>query len=634
MTENNPSVKKHSFKKTGFDLTLSLIAVIFAGSVFFLTHKKGLGPLPEILLFAGSIPLAKDIYSGLIRRQIPLEFPVLFTLLALSIMNRMDIASIFLLLILAGHIFRLLIQKKVQDSVLSLAQYLPVTAWKKIGGELVSVSPSTLLPGDEIIVKPGERVPVDGVLSGERGTVDESVITGESRPVEKIHGQKLVSASINIGSPIQVTVTTSSSQSTLYQMQKLVEESQRQSNPLSLFTTRYAGWTSVSSLIVVSFYYLWKKDIDQSLALWISLVPMIFAIIVPVSTTIGISLLARRGILVKSSEVLENVTKVDTLCFDKTGTLTQGTPLVLAIITNDNKEQILDLAASLERYSEHSLARPIIDLFEKTVRHWLPVKEIRVLEGLGMEGTWEGHQIVLGNRHMFLKKGWDIPVYLEARAKEKEDEGATPVFLGWDHNVRGVILIADRLRPEAPQVLKRLSSQGYRTIMLTGDISGVSRNIAREAGVLEYHAELSPDAKVAIVQALRDSKKKVMMVGDGLNDAPVLARADVGVAMGLRGVDLSLEAAGVVLVRDDLNTIPILLNKAHTTFSTIRANLYMASVIHLCGAFLVITGQIGLLGAALLHQISSGIVLLNTARLFVERTPRETLSPEHHSDQA
>lgn len=577
------------------------------------------------VLSAGTLPVLFDIATGVYKRRLPLELPVLVTIVLLMVLDKPGLAGVFLLLILWGSVFRVLILRKVRESVSALAKALPDKAWIKRGGDVASVPASSLIPGDLLIVKSGEKVPVDGMLSSDKALLDESVITGEANPVGKSRGEMLVAASINAGDPLEMVAKNTTHQSTVAQMHRLVEEAQQHATPLSRFSTRYAETTSVGALFLVGAFYLVTRDIERSLALWISLVPVIFAIIVPVSTTIGISLLARSGILVKSAQSLENVTKVDTVCLDKTGTLTLGTPELAATVParGSGEKDALSLAASLERISEHRLAEPFMDKLGKDGLDWVPVEDVQVRKGLGIEGRSRGEAVAIGSRAFVESLGAAVPTEILSALAGHEHPGATPVFLARSRSVVALFFISDTLRAEAPSVMDTLGKDGYRILMLTGDLPQVAAVMSREAHIREFHAGLLPGEKVAVVSKLKAEGRKVLMVGDGLNDALVLAQADVGVAMGLRGVDLTLEAAGVVLVHDDLTTLETLFRVAKDTFRTIKTNLVMATLIHLAAAGLVAAGSIEILGSAIIHQVSSTIVLLNTARLFLreERSP-------------
>lgn len=571
------------------------------------------------VLSAGALPVLVDIARGIARRQLPLELPVLVTIVLLVVLDKPGLAGVFLLLILWGGLFRILILRKVRESVSALAKVLPDTAWRKTGEQVESVPSSALVPGDLLIVKSGEKVPVDGTLTSDEGLLDESVITGEANPVAKTKGDTLIAASINTGDPLDMIAKNTTHQSTVAQMHRLVEDAQKHATSLSRFSTRYAEATSIGAVVLVGAFYLVTRDIERALALWVSLVPVIFAVIVPVSTTIGISLLARSGILVKSAQSLENVTKIDTVCMDKTGTLTEGTPSLAAVVLAPGMDEpkALALAASLERYSEHRLAEPFLSGLEKQAGARVPIDDVQVLKGLGIEGRSDGRVVAIGSRALVGSLGAEIPDAIEASIEGREHPAATPVFLVRDGRVEALFYVSDVLRAEAPVVMETLDRAGYRTIMLTGDQPRAAEEMSRQAHIREFHAGLLPGEKVSVVAKLKTEGRTVLMVGDGLNDAPVLAQADVGVAMGLRGVDLTLEAAGVVLVHDDLSALETLFSVARDTFRTIKTNLVVATMIHLAAAGLVLAGSIEILGSAIIHQVSSTIVLLNTARLFL-----------------
>jgi len=568
----------------------------------------------------GLVPLVYENFSSLKAKRIDLGFPVLVTIIILVVLEEFRLAVIFVLLILLGQAFKEYILWRVEESVKSISKSLPDMAFVKKDREVIEVKISEIKRGDTVIIKAGSRAPVDGVLLTAGASFDESVISGESKPVTKREGDKLIAGAINLSDYVEMRAIDTSENSTIAQVHKLVKEAQLRSAPLSRFTNRYAEITTAVALVLVVLVFLVWRNVLQALALWIALVPVIFAIIVPVATTIGISLLAKRGILIKHAEALENLTKIDTIVFDKTGTLTKGSPEISEIVTfsSFDQKELLRLAASVEEYSEHHLAQPILRKAKKENIELLPVKEVHVLKGKGIVAECDKNKISIGSQEFMRESGVVIPDDVVRDVQSREEIGESAIFVAADKRLIGIIFVADKIREGAKSVLKQLEKMGFKSIILTGDNKIVANKIAKELDITEVHSELSPEDKIGFVQGFKSKNRKVVMVGDGINDAPALAEANVGIAMGLKGVDITLESAQAVLINDDLAMLPEIVNSSKATFKIIKDDLFIASTIHFLVAALVIFNVIGILGSTIFHQVSSALVLLNTMRLFTK----------------
>ncbi|PIU42964.1 MAG: hypothetical protein CO034_02590 [Parcubacteria group bacterium CG_4_9_14_0_2_um_filter_35_11] len=566
----------------------------------------------------GVLPLILEIFSSFKAKKFDLEFPVVITIFILLFLGQIKIAATFVLLILLGEIFKEYILWRVKESIKDISKSLPNTAFVK-KQRIIEVKNSDIRKGDIVIIKAGGRVPVDGILLSKEASFDESVITGESKPVEKRGGEKIVAGAINLSDyVIEMQAIDTSENSTIAQVHRLVEKAQSKKAPLSHFTSRYAEITSLITILLVIVMFFIRHDISQALALWVALVPVIFAIIVPVATTIGISLLAKRGILVKNAEALENLTKVNMLVFDKTGTLTKGSPEINEIVTFSSFDQkdLLQLTSSVEKYSEHHLAGPIVKRAKEDDLTFLPIKDIQILKGKGISAEYNKRKILIGNLKLMKEFGISISDNILTDVQEKEKAGNSAIFVALDKKLVGIIFMADLLREEAKSVLTQLKKMGFKLAILTGDNKIVANNIAKELGVTEIYSELLPEDKINFIKKVKSNGEKVIMVGDGINDAPALTEANVGIAMGLKGVDITLESSQVVLINNDLTTLPEIITSSQNIFKIIKNDLFIATTIHVFTALLVIFNVISILGSAIFHQVSSALVLLNTMRLF------------------
>ena len=602
-------------KKPLFIIIFSIVFTSFCFILYLLYPKQPL--FPFIAASISLIPYYVSIFRALLKRQLDLSLPPIITIYLLLFLSKGNIALIFILIILLGHLFKTYILEKVKASITSISEKLPKTALIKTSGEEKEVLISLIQIGDTLIVKSGERVATDALLVSDEALLDESIVTGESSPIPKKKGEKLLAGSINTGNYFEARATSTSGNSTLFQIQHLVSQAQNEKAPLAHVVNKYAWATTILAAFGVAVIFILTKNILTAISFWIAIVPVVFAIIVPVATTIGITILAKRGILVKSSPSLESLTKANTFLFDKTGTITKGTPEVETILeTGGKKTEILQLAASIEKYSNHPLSIPILDEAKKDSIPLLTLKNVKTIVGKGMTAMEKNEKIFLGNTSLLRHMHIHISKEAENSVSQWEKKGATPVFIGARDSLLGVILLIDKLRPESPKLFFDLSKQGFETVIVTGDKKEVAEKIVKQLGGASFIADVSPEGKVKSVEEKLKEGKNVIMVGDGINDAPALAKAQVGIAMGGRGVDLTLNAADIVLLNNDIASIPHMIKVSKKTFRIIKEDVILATIIHFFTAVFVVLGGITLIQTAFVHEISSVLVLLNTLRLF------------------
>jgi len=567
-------------------------------------------PVLTISVILGLLPLIKEVFVSLKGRSINLGFPIVITVFILLFLGQVRVAAVFVVLILLGQLFKRYITFRVKQAITDMTKSLPNTAFLMQNNEFKEVGTDEIKIGDTLMIKAGGRVAVDGVLLETEGIFDESVISGESKPVVKKEGEKTIAGAINLGDDIKLRVSDTSQNSTIAQIQKLVKESQAKTASLSQFSDKYAKLTSIVALILVIFIYSLHQNLLQALAVWVALVPVVFAIIVPVATTIGIALLAKKGVLVKNAQALEYLTKIDTVIFDKTGTLTKGKPEIekISAVSSYSEKKLLQIVGSLEEYSEHHLADSILARFRAENISFLKVSNPHIVKGRGISGLVNQKTVLVGNDKFLAENG------ITVSTSERSDN--TTIFVGIEGKLAGTISFADQIREEAKEVIKKLKNMEKRVVILTGDNKDVGRKIASDLGIEEVYLQLKPEDKIAMIDKFQKEGRKVIMIGDGINDAPALAKAHVGIAMGLKGIDITLESAQIILINDDLAKLPEIINSSKRIFGVIKTNLFLASAIHGLTAFLVITNVIGILGSAIFHEISSFIVLANTMRLF------------------
>lgn len=599
-------------------LIITSLSLMVALICFFLNllYPKLIVILYLVAIFA-LIPYYLSIGKALLKKQLDLSLPPIITIYLLLYLGKGNVALIFILIILLGHLFKTFILERVKASITNISDKLPKTAIIKLMDKNSEILIKNIKIGDILVVKSGERVATDATLLTDEALLDESVVTGESKPVVKKKGDKLLAGSINAGNYFEAKALSTAENSTLFQIQHLVDQAQNEKAPLAHIVSQYAWVTTAFALCGVIIIFLFTHDIVKALSFWIAVVPVIFAIIVPIATTIGITILAKSGILVKSSPSLENLTKANTFLFDKTGTITQGTPEVEDIfVVKGDEALVLQLAASIETYSNHPLAIPILNKAKEQNLELFPLHGVETLIGKGMIATVHKTKVFLGNIALLQEQHIHIAKEVIIAIAEWERKGATPVFVGKQSSLLGIIFLLDRLRPEAIPLFDSLSQQGYETVIVTGDKKEVAKTIAEKLHHASFIADVKPEGKVLEIDKKVKEGRNVVMVGDGINDAPALAKANVGIAMGGRGVDLTLNAADIVLLNNNISSLPQMIRIAKQTFRIIRQDVVIATIIHGITAILVIIGSITLIQTTVIHEVSSVLVLLNTIRLF------------------
>ncbi len=573
-----------------------------------------------VLGIIGMFPMARNVIVKARLLKIDLHLPLIITLVILLFLGNSTVASIFLLLILLGGLFKEYISWRVEESIKSISKKLPREVLVRRGVKEILINIDDIKNGDIVIVKAGGRIPVDGVLLSQQAQVDESVVTGESKGIKKGNNENIIAGSILLSDYIEIKATSTSENSTVAQIEKLVRDSQKEQAKLSDFTSRYASYTIIFTLIAMFILFIIKRDILQALALWIALVPVIFAIIVPIATTIGISILAGKNVLVRHARALENLTKIDTVVFDKTGTVTEGKPVVTDIIietgTNVSQKQVLQFTASLEKFSEHPFARAVISKAKEEGIEMLSVSHFKAIKGKGVSAIYNNNLILIGDLDFMIESDIVVSEFFTQAVKEFELKGDSVFFVAYSGQCIGLIVISDPIRDGVKEMVSLLHQNNINTVMLTGDNEIVAHTIAKRLHIEKVYAKLAPEDKNVFVKKFQDDGKKVLMVGDGINDAPALSQANVGLAMGKHGIGLTLNSADIILPHNDILKIPFMIIVAKRVFKIIKLDLWVATIIHVITAVFVVLNMVSVLGSTIMHQFSSLFVLFNTLRTF------------------
>ncbi|MCT2278970.1 MULTISPECIES: heavy metal translocating P-type ATPase [Micromonospora] len=475
-----------------------------------------------------------------------------------------------------------------------------------------AISPAELRVGDLMIVRPGERIATDGIIRTGRSALDVSAITGESVPVEATTGSDVYAGSINGTGVLEVEVTTTAEDNSLAKIVRIVEAEQARKGASQRLADRIAkplvpGVMIAAALIAVVGSLLGDPAtwIERALVVLVAASPCALAISVPVTVVAAVGAASKLGVLVKGGAALEALGAVRGVALDKTGTLTRNRPTVIDVAATGaaTREQVLDLAAALEARSEHPLARAILAAVD-TPR---PATDVEAITGAGLTGVVDGRTVRLG------RPGWLNPGELADTITGMQQAGATAVLVEDGGRLIGAIAVRDELRPEAVEVIDRLRRSGYHVSMLTGDNHATATALAEQAGITEVHADLRPEDKARIVAQLRD-QRPTAMVGDGVNDAPALATADLGVAMGAMGTDVAIETADVALMGEDLRHLPQALDHARRARSIMLQNVGLSLAVVVGLMPLALLGVLGLAAVVLVHEIAEVIIIANGVR--------------------
>ena len=544
-----------------------------------------------------------------------------------------EAAAVITVLVLLGQVLELRAREQTGGAIRALLDLAPKTARRvKADDADEDIGLDAVVVGNRLRVRPGEKIPVDGTLLEGRSSVDESMITGESMPVTKQVGAKLIGGTMNQTGGFVMEAGKVGRDTMLSQIVRMVAEAQRSRAPIQRLADEVSGWfVPVVIAIAILSFITWMligpeprfaHGLTAAVAVLIIACPCALGLATPMSIMVGVGRGARLGVLIKNAEALERFEKIDTLVVDKTGTLTEGRPKVTAIAPSDgiSEVELLRLAATLERSSEHPLALAIVNAANE---RGIPVSDARDFDspvGKGVTGTVEGRRLILGSHRIMGEFNVEVSA-MASKAEELRDEGATVIFMAVDGALAGLIAIADPVKETTPEAVQSLLGEGVRVVMLTGDNTTTAQAVARKLGIAEVEAEVLPEDKSKIVLRLRNEGRIVAMAGDGVNDAPALAVADVGIAMGT-GTDVAIESAGVTLLKGDLQGIVRARQLSRMTMRNIRQNLFFAFIYNAAGipvAAGVLYPSSGLLLspiiAAAAMALSSVSVIANSLRL-------------------
>lgn len=507
-----------------------------------------------------------------------------------------EAASVIIALILLGRLLESRAKGKTGEAIRRLIGLQPKTA-RVIRNEVeVELPVEEVLPGDLIMVRPGEKIPVDGVVEDGDSSVDESMLTGESLPVEKTKDARVFGATINKTGAFKFRATKVGKETALQQIVKLVQDAQGSKAPIARMADVISGiFTPVVICISIATFVLWfilaphetrfTFAFVNAVSVLIIACPCALGLATPTAILVGTGKGAENGVLIKGGETLETVYKMQTIVLDKTGTITRGEPVLTDIESFDDNsfsnEELLKLAASAERNSEHPLGAAIVQAAEARALKLSAVSNFKAISGFGIEANVDGHQLLLGNSKLLRERKITFNNFDE-QAKRLASEGKTAMFVVVNHRLAGIIAVADEVKPDSKEAIRVLQSMGLEVLMITGDNRATAEAVAKRVGINRVLAEVLPEGKSLEVRRLQQERKIVGMVGDGINDAPALAQADVGIAIGT-GTDVAIEASGITLIKNGLHGVVTAIALSRATIRTIRQNLFWAFIYNTVG---------------------------------------------------
>ena len=618
----------HKNRELLFSLTGGLLLTLGWIGERYMGFPSPMGPIFYLAAYViAGYDITRHALHALRERHLDIDLLMVLAALGAAALGEFAEGALLLFLFSLGHALEERALDRVRRAIRALGDLAPKTALVRRELSEVEVPVEDVQIGEVVIVRPGVRIPVDGeVLEGE-SSVDQSPVTGESVPVPKAPGDPVFVGSVNGDGALEVRVTKLARDNTLARVIEMVERAQVQKSPTQRTTERFtqifvpAVLVADVMLIVIPpllFGVPFADSFMRAMTLLVAASPCALALGTPSAILSGVAHSARNGVLIKGGVHLENLGRLRAIAFDKTGTITEGKPRVTDIITFDgaSEARVLSLAAAVEGRSAHPLAKAVLEAAETRALALPRVEEAVSVTGRGFRALAEGKQVWIGNARLFEEAGIELPPSVLDPLAALENEGKTVMAVGLDGKPLGLIAVADVVRPDASKAIKLLKSMGLdRMLMLTGDNARVAAHIAAQVGLTDFQADLMPDDKLAAIDNLIQEHGVVAMVGDGVNDAPALANATVGIAMGGAATDVALETADVALMGDDLSKLPFAIGLGRATRAIIQQNLILSLGVIAGLITLAVCGLAGIGVAVLLHEGSTLVVVLNALRL-------------------
>ena len=604
----------------------TLLALVFGAVLFIVVLGEWLGLFRQLtekvpywlgvsMVALSGWPVLLNVLRAALKGRVTAHTLMTLGMLAALVVGEWATAAVVVFFMRVGDYAEKFTTASARGAVKDLMRMAPQTARVEIDGEEREVAVEQVRAGTVIVVRPGEKVPVDGEVIAGHGTIDQAAITGESMPVEVGGGAQVFAATLVQYGSIKVRAQRVGAETTFGRVVKMVEEAETNRSHVQQFADRFSGWFLPIVAVIALLTFVVRRDPMATAAVLVVACSCSIALATPIAMLASVGASARRGLLIKGGKYLESLAKADVLLIDKTGTLTLGRPRITDIMPlNDMSEDaILAAAASVERYSEHPLAEAVRGAARERGLQPSEPMEFAAVPGMGVRARIPGGLFTVGNRAMVAAAG---PL---ADAERLEREGKTLLFVARDGQLVGILAAADVLRPEVPQAIAGLRRLGLQRIeLLTGDHETTAANLAGRIDV-PYRAQLLPEDKIAVVKEYQAQGYQVVMVGDGVNDAPALAQADVGIAMGAAGADVAIEAAHIALMREDWGLVPEVFRVARRTMRVVKSNLILTGIYNAVGLTLAAFGFLPPILAAAAQSLPDLGILTNSARLLRQK---------------
>jgi Cd2+/Zn2+-exporting ATPase len=576
---------------------------------------------PLLAFIAASIGGTLILYGSiqsLLSRTLTVDFLASIAIFSALAIGEYLAAAIVVVMLNGGEIVEDYAINKASQAIEKLISSAPITARVRRRGKEQQIPIEAVRIGDHVLIKPGEKIPIDGIVEQGRGSVNQAAITGESMPINMTVGHEVYGNTLLEEGAIAIRVTKEQQDTVFFHIIRLVEEAQANKAPVERIADKYARWFAPIIVVIATITFLLTNNIISTVSVLVISCPCALTLATPIAVVTSMGKAARNGILVRNGTSLEEIGDVDIIVVDKTGTLTTGHPHVIDINSwhGKSKEEIIELAAVAEKFSEHTIAKAILAHATHLELTIPDPEQFQVERGSGITAIHKSRSISVGNRRLFNNLGIVLDNEIEEYISHQEAQGRTAVLVADDSKVHGVISVIDTLRPNVVANITAMKNNGIqKVIMLTGDNRQVADAISRQASIDDVQAELLPQQKVAYIQSYQHQGQKIAMIGDGVNDAPALTVADVGIAMGVTGTDVTIETAGIVLTTDDLSKVTQIMNLGQQTINTIKQNVALSMIINILGLALSTQGLINPILASIIHESSALIVVFNSLRL-------------------
>lgn len=597
-------------------LIVSVIALIIS---FFDLIPVPFDPAWTAVLLCG-IPIILEAVIGLITKfDIKADVLVTIALIASVITGEIFAAGEIAFIMQLGAFLEDFTVKRARDGIEKLVHLTPRTARRLVGAMETIISAEQVMKGDLLRVLPGETVPADGVIRAGRTSVNQAVMTGESLPADKGPGDEVTSGTVNQFGSFDMEATRVGEDSSIQRMIRLVQSADAGKAKIVGVADRWATWIVVIALATAVLTWFLTGAPMRAVTILVVFCPCALVLATPTAIMAAIGNATKHGFLVKEGDALERLSEVSKLTFDKTGTLTYGTPKVVAAVSfvkEYGDDEIFALAAAAESRSEHPLGKAVVRSFkEEEKKDVMSAEEFEMIPGRGVKSVIMGKTILAGSPELLFENGIELEQGHRGKAEFYLNQGCTVIYLSAGNIPAGFLALSDTIRKEAGEVIKRIREIGAAPVLLTGDHKSAAMHIAEQLGIMEIHAECLPEEKLKWVNTYEGEKKRVCMIGDGINDAPALKRAFVGIAMGGIGSDIAVEAADIALVSDDIKEIPHLLSLSKKMMRTIHYNLFFSMFLNFAAIILAVTGVLNPVVGALVHNAGSLAVIINSAFL-------------------